>query len=104
MPLEAAVVVQPPEPPPKGCGPALPDHGRPQLDDQAGDHLHIHGGDGVLQRLLGQVVARAPGGGAVSQQRGQMPNTRSYYQQLSRWTAEGRRDGTFPDLADTARR
>ena len=33
-----------------------------------------------------------------------LPNTRSYYQRLSSMTAQGRRDGTFPDLLDRVSR
>jgi hypothetical protein len=33
-----------------------------------------------------------------------LPNLRSYYQRLSRVTAEARRDGTFPDLLDQTSR
>lgn len=32
-----------------------------------------------------------------------LPNTLNYYNSLSRYTAEGRRDGTFPDLVDPLR-
>lgn len=33
-----------------------------------------------------------------------LPNTRSYYQTLSSYTAKGRREGTFPDLLDRTSR
>jgi hypothetical protein len=68
---DLAVLLQPPEPPLDGGDPALPQGRQPEALHQPSGRIHVPGGDGVFQRLLGQTVAQAPGRGAAPQHRDQ---------------------------------
>ena len=67
MPLDPAPVFQPPEPPFQGGEPALPMGRHPEPFHQASGGVNVPGGDGVLQRILRQVIAQAPARGAATQ-------------------------------------
>ena len=64
-------LVQPADPPLQGAAPARPVGRQPELLDQAGSGADVLGRDGILQRVLGQAAALAPGGGAALHGRGQ---------------------------------
>ena len=70
--LDPAPVLQPPEPPLQGCGPASPVGLQPEFLHQAGGLIDVSGGHGVLQRVLIHAVARIPCGGASLQHRDQL--------------------------------
>ena len=70
--LRPALVLQPAEPPLDGGDPALPVSPYPEFAHQGSGHIDVPHCDGVLQRLLGQAVPRAPPGGAAPQDRDQL--------------------------------
>jgi hypothetical protein len=69
--LRPAPILQPPEPPQDGVDPALPVGRHPEFAHQGRGHIDVRRCDGVLQRLLGQAVPRAPPG-AAAQDRDQL--------------------------------
>jgi len=69
--LDPAPRIEPPDPALQGGDPALRVGRPPEFSHQLDSAIDVPGGHGVLQRFPGQVIARAPGGGAAPQDRDQ---------------------------------
>ena len=69
--LDAAVTVQPAEPPLNGTEPGPPESGQRELFHQADDLADVLGGHEVFQCLFGAPVVQAPAGRAAPQHRQQ---------------------------------
>ena len=67
MPFDPTAIFQPPEPPVEGGEPALPVDRHPEPFHQASGGVNVPGCDGVLQRILWQIIAHAPTRGATPQ-------------------------------------